>query len=212
MGLQRILLGVFRHSPPIDATNVFAPAEHLANETFGRRQRGLACMVRSFCCRNHLPRIEQLQIHGCRQPGVEQKGLATPHRVLESPESRKTMVDKVFERLSRLSLGHWPIKMLESSRMVRKSLFDQTYHFPSNRIGGERAWRGDRTRTMTSERITILRIEVPFSSEGFPGAHQNRVFSAHVAVEVLESQLLAPGSVVYELLPTAKEMAIWSDF
>ena len=58
-GLPRIVLGIVGHKTPVDASNVLAPTQNLANETFGGSQGYFTELVAVFDLPAHLERFEE---------------------------------------------------------------------------------------------------------------------------------------------------------
>jgi hypothetical protein len=56
--------------------------------------------------------------------------------------------------------------------------------------------------------VTVLGVEVPCAADGLFALHQDARALAHLAVEKLQAQLLARGSVLAELVERYQEVAV----
>ncbi len=95
VGVEGVRLGVLRHVTPVDATDVFAPAEDLADETFDSGERGLARAVAGFGLGEHFAGVEEFEIEGGGEAGVVEERLLGPHGVLIGAEEREAVVEEV---------------------------------------------------------------------------------------------------------------------
>jgi len=62
MRTERVALEIPRHVQPVDAAHIFAPAEDLADEALGCRERRAPRAVRGLDGGDHLARVEQLEV------------------------------------------------------------------------------------------------------------------------------------------------------
>ena len=60
--IERIAFGVVGHLRPVNATHVFTPPQHLADEAFDRFQWRVSIVVGLFCGGDDFARVDQFEV------------------------------------------------------------------------------------------------------------------------------------------------------
>ena len=102
LGAQRVHVSVVGHLQPIDAADVFTPAEDLANETFDGVERLLTFLIGLGRRLDRSTRIKQMQVHDGGNPAVIEIGPSARHGVLVAPETAEPVLDEVAKGGARL--------------------------------------------------------------------------------------------------------------
>mmetsp|Transcript_50960 Transcript_50960/g.119506 ORF Transcript_50960/g.119506 Transcript_50960/m.119506 type:complete len:550 (-) Transcript_50960:44-1693(-) len=215
LGIQRIALGIARHAGPVDAADVFTPAQDLADEALDAGQRCQPVPVGGLGRRHHLTRAEQLQVEGRRQVRVVEPRVAGPHCVLVAAEQRQPLAHKGLQRLQGLCPRDRPGKAVQAAGVLRKAGLHQSNHFARDRVGLEADPRRHVAWARSAEGLSVVGIEVPLPAVGLGvralTLHQHPMPLALLAVEVLHAQGLPAPGVRGELSHRDEEMPILAD-
>lgn len=212
VGTQGVQLNVAGHLMPVDAADVFSPAEDLTDEAFDAGQRCAALFPRVFGSRNHDSRIQQLEVHGSAEARVEEPGFGSPHGVLPIAEFGKAVSDEVVQSDSCVLRGNRPVEICQVARVTGESSVDHIDHLSSDGIRLEPMGMGVEWRALFTEALAIFTIEVPLPTGGFAFFHEHDMTLAHFAVEELHAELFATCRVGCELFMAAKEVPVFADF
>lgn len=94
---QSILLEILGHVEPVDAANVFSPAEDLANEPLGGGEGGFAFTPGLLCGINDFTGMEKFEVESCGNEGVVEVRFAGPHGILMIAEVRESLFNEVSQ-------------------------------------------------------------------------------------------------------------------
>ena len=119
--LQGVAADIVRSFAPIDAAHIFAPADDLADEAFGRVQRRPAGAPGRFDTMTDGKRVEQADIDVGRQQRVIEEGFAGQHGVLVVAEIGEGGVDEMIQRRLGPDPRHGEAKRLDIAEPVRKA-------------------------------------------------------------------------------------------
>ena len=213
--IKRVHFKVGRHPQPVEAPNVFAPAQDLPDETFHRGQVGAACTPGRLRGFDHFKWRQELQIQCGGKQRVIEPGFARPDRILPAAKAAQPAGDEVIQGDQGVLARDRPAKFREIAGVRRKARIDQPDHVGGDVVGGETAGRGQHARALGAKGLAIVGIEVPLSPSRAPTVgrtgivnHQHIVASPHLAIEIFQAQLLASGSVTRKLYAAAQEVSI----
>ena len=88
-----------RHVQPIDPAYEFTPAQYLADEALGTRQRYSSGTISLLGCSDHLTGVQQMQIQRNgqqRMPGIRR---VSPHRILRWAEIGQATCNEMLQGL-----------------------------------------------------------------------------------------------------------------
>ena len=205
-GGQGVLLRVARHLQPVDAADIFAPPQDLADEAFHRGQRGAAGAILGFRRAAHRQGGEQAAIEVLGDHGVEQEGLAAQHGVLVVAEAGQAEAEEAGEGGLGIGAGGGEPERVEVAEAIREALFHQGQHLLRDLVRLEAVWF--RHRHALGGRLAVLGVEVPASAFGLCSVHQQAGFAAHLAVEELHAQLLLAARPGFEARAGAEEAVV----
>ena len=210
-GTERVAVEVVGHELPVDAADVFPPADHLADEPLGGLERRSALPPSPLRAGDHVARIEQLHVERLREPRVVEPGLARPDRVLIAAEERQAVREKIVEGGPGRGRRDGPVERGEAARMVGEPDIHQIDHAAGDGVGREGDRCGKHAGASLAEGPAILGVEVPLAARGLAIVHQHAKLLPQRAVEVFEPQLLAAAGVGGELVAGGEEVAIGAD-
>lgn len=193
-GVEGVFLEIAGHVQPIDAADVFAPADDLADEAFGSFERNAVWIGAPglFHCFADGDGVDEFDVEGAGESGVVEERFFGPHGILIVAKVGEAVLDEIGECRFCLSGRDWPVEGVEIAGMIRKSLVD----FLENRLGdfvgresfsfgqifGAAFWKGS----------PVGGIVVPFSAFGIAVLiDQESGLLAHFAVEVFHAELFA---------------------
>ncbi len=196
----------------VDPTDVFPPADHLADESLGAGERRCPCVAPGLLDgANHVPRVEKFQVHRRGEPRVVEPGLTCPQGVLKGAEKKKPVRHEVLQGLCRLPRGDGPVEVPQAPRVVGESFLHQVDGLPRDRVGQERHRGGDLSRPALREGSPVVGIVIPSAALGPIPVHQKVRFTPHLAVEELHPQLFSAPGEAFEVFMRGKEVAVLPD-
>ena len=133
-----------------------------------------------------------------QQPGIQiepdmaviHPRLAFDHRILVSAEQRQPFGDETLQNLKRLAAGHGKTEIIQIAEMIRAPCRDKGQNLGGDGIGGKIRGLWDRQRQIGG--FTVFRVIIPFAANRLTTLHQHIMMAAHLAIEELHAQLLAP--------------------
>ena len=123
------------HFKPVDATDIFAPADDLADEALRGVQRRLAGAIGLLDLATDSNGSSRPQFEILRDDGVIEERLARQHRVLVVAEARQGLVDEGGEGASGIGPGDGEPERLEISEVIAESRLDQVQDFLRDGVG-----------------------------------------------------------------------------
>ena len=160
---------------------------------------------------DHLARVEQLEVQGHRDPGVEQPRLADPDRVLVPAEQGQPVLDEVRQGRACLLRGDRPAELVQGARVPGEPGAHEIEDLGRHLVRGEQDRLGEHAGAGGGERGPVLGVVVPASAGRLLAVHEHPVPAAHHPVEVLHPQLLAPRGERGELLDAAQVVPVGAD-
>ncbi|CAO5258746.1 branched chain amino acid efflux pump [Frankia sp. AgKG'84/4] len=192
-GGERVAAGVVLAGPPVDAPDVLAPAEHLADEALDAGDRRVAPPVGVLGGAGDLQRMQQAQVQRRGQGGVGHRRVGGEHRVLVRAEGGEAVPDERVQGPQRLVAGRGeparpvdpaepgvpvafePVKVVADLgvdvRLDRAPRFGQAEPAPV-----ARRW------------FAVVVVVVPLSARRLGAVHQNAVAMPLPPVEILHQQ------------------------
>jgi hypothetical protein len=211
VGTERVALGVSGHEVPVDAAHVLAPADHLPDEALGRLERHGSRAPRPLRTGDDVARVEQLEVHRLREPGMPQPRLTRPDRVLVPTEVDEAVREEVVEGGPGVLGRDGPVELGEAARVRGEPCLDEREHLAGERIGRKPTRPRQRARPRLREGAAILGVEVPAAPGRLPVLHEHAERLAQRPVEVLQPELLAALRVRREVVTRREEVAIGPD-
>ena len=135
-------------------------------------------------------------------------GFAGPERVLPAPEVGQPLANEGLQRLQRVLARDGPAEALERAGVRGESGVHQCDHLLSDRVRRYAVRRGYVDGPAAAEALAVLCVEIPLPAFGLAAVHQHTVTPAHLAIEVLHAQLLAPCGVRGEIAYGAEKVAV----
>ena len=194
-GIQRVQVTVRIREMPVQVPDEIAPSDHLADEALHRGERGVAPVVRLLGSRDHLPRVEQSQVHRCRQQRVGHPRIRRQHCVLVGAERSKAMGDEAVEQGQRLPAcgGEASRAIAAEERHVSVPLppIEVVPHLQVDLVLDRPFRLGDAERGRPRRWLSVVGVEVPPSADRLVILHQDVQAASGVAVEVLHEKAAA---------------------
>ncbi len=212
VGTESVEFEVAGHLMPVDAADVFAPTEDLADEAFDAGERSAALFPGVFGGGDDEARVEEFDVHGGAEARVEEPGFGGPHCVLPVAKLGEAMGDEIVQGDLRLFWGDWPVEIGEVAWMIGEASVDYGDHLPGDGVGFEAVRVSVKRRAVFTEALAVFTVEVPLTTDGFAVFDEHGMTLAHLAVEELHAELFAAFGVGGKLRVAAEEMPILADF
>ena len=212
LSLQLVAVPVFGHEVPVNAPNVFPPAEDLADEAFGGRNGNPPRSIGLFGFFHGPARIKQLEVESGGNSRVKEEGFSRPHGILDISERFEAVLNKIVESTTRFSFRNRPGKVFERTGVIAKSFLDEGKHLAGDVVLTGLIGLGHVGWSLFAERFPILLIEIPTSLKGIPVlGHQDRLFLPQLPVKILHPELLPPLRPLFEVLWRRQKVMIGQD-
>ena len=202
---QSVAGGVVRPFVEIDAADVFAPADDLADEPLGgvdRHVPGSPCVFRGLA---DLHRIEQADVDRGGEVRVPQVALPLHHRILVIAELRQGVFDEMRQRPAGLSRVGGKGEGAERAEVVGKAGLDKIEHLFDRLVRREPHGRGV---DLARGGFAVVVVVVPLVAGGLVAVHHQAGLASHLAIEILHPQRLAPLGPVLEILVGGDEAVV----
>ena len=191
VGAESIEVEISGHLVPVDATDVFAPAEDLTDEALDTGQGGATFFPGVFGGSDDEARVQEFEVHGGAQARVEKPGFGGPHGVLPVAKFSEAMGDEIVQGDLRFFGRDWPIEIGEVAWMIGEARVDHVDHLLSDGVGFEAAGMSVKGRAFFAEALAVFTVEVPLATDGFALFDEHGMTLAHLAVEELHAELFA---------------------
>ncbi len=189
VGAEGIEIEITGHLVPVDTADVLAPAEDLTDEALDTGQGGATFFPGVFGGGDDEARVQQLEVHGGAEAGVEKPGFGGPHGVLPVAKFSEAMGDEIVQGDLRFFGGDWPIEIGEVAWMIGEARVDHVDHLLSDGVGFEAAGMSVKGRAFFAEALAVFAVEVPLATDGFALFDEHGMTLAHLAVEELHAEL-----------------------
>ena len=206
-----VRLGKPGHVAPVDAADELAPAEHLPHEPLRGRERRHPRPIGSFRSGQHVPRVEQLEVHRGREQRMPAERHARPHRVLEAAELRQPLAHEGVERAAGIVRRHRPVEARQRTGVAGEVKFDVGKRIARDPVRCEHGPCRHLPGTLGTEALAVLGIVVPAAARGVVAVHQHARTPPHPPVEVLHPQRAAVAGPAPEVLARAEEVRVGND-
>ena len=186
---------------PIDAADVFPPADHLADEALSRLERHSAFPPRPLRTGDHVAWVEEFHVQRLREPRVVEPGLTGPDRVLITAKERQAVRQKIVEGGAGLGRRDRPVELGQAARMEGEPGVHQVHDAVGDGIGREAHRCGKHARPSLRKRSAVFGVEVPLAAGGLAVVHEHTELLPERPIEVFEPQLLSSRGVLGKILP-----------
>ena len=207
--LHRVQVAIPGHMQPVDASDVFAPADDLADEALGAVERHVAGAVGGLRGGDHGAGTQQATIQRGRDERVEQYRRIGTHSVLPVPELGQPAFDEVGQRLLRLRRRDGKREALNATEMLAEPFGHESHDVLGDGVRGE--IRRRRHFVLGRELLPVLRVEVPLFALGLGAVHKHVILAAHVAIEELHPQRAAALGPAAKLADGAEKAVVVAD-
>ena len=161
---------------------------------------------------HHLARVQEVQVQGAGDDGVEQEGLVRPHRVLVLAEQRQAVLHEVPQRGQGVAARHGQVEGLQPPGAIGELARHHLQHLGGDGVRLEAAQRGDGRRALAAEARTVLGVEVPAAAGGVAvGFQQDAEPAAHGAVEGFHHHARMLAGELGEVGSGAQEVPVLDD-
>ena len=209
--VERIGFLQVRHLVPVEAADIFAPADDLADEALDAVERRAPLAIGFLRAAAQLERVEQAEIDAGREHRMEQIVLARDHRVLIGAETFYPLGEKGIGGLSGLLARDGPAELPERAEMVGEPSLDQLDDLLRYGIGFELGPFGGGQPLLG--RLAVLAVVIPRAAFGLAVlGHEQPGLAPHLAVEELHPEFLAVLRPVVEFGLAADEAVVAQDF
>ena len=135
--------------------------------------------------------------------------LPRQHRILVIAEMRQCGLQEMRECRLGIGAGGGKPEGFERPEMVGKTCLDQINHLAGDRIGGKA--QRLRHQKVALRGLAVVMVEIPLAAFRLLAVHQQPGLAAHLAVEILHAQRLAPLSPAIELGMAGDETVVGED-
>ena len=206
---EKVAALVARHLEPIDAADILAPADDLADEALRRVERHRAGAPRGLDLAADAERVEQADVQILRDDGMIEEGFARQHRILVVAELRQRALHEGGERRFRVGARDGEPERRQIAEVPAEAGLDQRQHLPGDGIGC--ALPGARHEQVSGRGLPVVGVEIPLAARRLVAVHQQSRPAPHVAVEMFQAQLLAARGPGPERLGRAQEAVVRQD-
>ena len=207
LGVQCVAALQFWHEVPVEAADILAPTNDLADEAFNRIERRIVFFIGLLRTLAQFQRVEQAQVDARRQHGVVEIVRPVHHRVLIRAEFLDPFCEEGIGGFLCLRARNGPFEVLQRSKVIAKLAFDQFDHFACNFVRFE--FRPCGRVHADFGRLAVFLVEIPFTADRLAvAAHEKTGFLAHFAIEIFHRQMLATLGPFLEFGMRAKETVI----
>ena len=193
---------------PIDAADIFPPAENLADEPFDAGD-GCAFFAPSLLSGGEdLAGVEEFQIERGAEERVVKPRFARPHGILPAAEVGETIGDKVVEGGAGVGRSDGPGEIFQFAWMVCEACGDHVEDLAGERIGRKLAGGGEEAGTVLAEGFAVVVVEVPLAACGLRSVHEDACLGAQFSVKIFEAELFAVFRVGREFFHGAEKVMV----
>mmetsp|Transcript_78 Transcript_78/g.187 ORF Transcript_78/g.187 Transcript_78/m.187 type:complete len:218 (+) Transcript_78:367-1020(+) len=180
---QAIARGIVRPFKEIDAPHIFAPADDLANESFGRVDGHVTCFPSVLNSSTHLHRIEQADVQIGRHQRVIEKLMLRQHRILIIAKFGQPVFHKMRQGAPRLPLIGGKPERARRPEMITKPALHQRDNVLNHFI--RRELHRPAEIHLTRGRLAVVMVIIPLAARWIIAFHQQPRLAAHFAVKIL---------------------------